>query len=61
MTPAALATAATLIALVPAGVRAGEVACIYERGVVVIPASVAGMAGDYILDTGSPDTELHET
>ncbi|WP_332771698.1 hypothetical protein [Phenylobacterium sp.] len=61
MTPAALATAATLIALAPAGVRAGEVACIYERGVVVIPASVAGMAGDYILDTGSPDTQLHET
>lgn len=61
MTPAALATAATLIALAPAGARAGEVACIYERGVVVVPASVAGMAGDYILDTGSVDTQLHET
>ncbi|MES2895317.1 MAG: hypothetical protein V4759_04740 [Pseudomonadota bacterium] len=61
MTPAALATAATLIALAPAGARAGEAACVYERGVVVVPASVAGMAGDYILDTGSPDTQLHET
>ncbi len=61
MTPAALASAATLIVLAPAGARAGEVACVYERGVVVAPASVAGMAGDYILDTGSPDTQLHET
>ncbi|MDP3853834.1 hypothetical protein [Phenylobacterium sp.] len=61
MTPAARATAAALIALVPAWAQAGEVDCVYERGVVVIPASVAGMAGDYILDTGSPNTQLHET
>jgi len=45
----------------PALARAGEVACWYEQGVLVAPASVAGLAGDYILDTGSPVTLLHET
>lgn len=57
---AAFATAAALAT--PAGVAwAGEAACWYEQGVLVIPASVAGLAGDYILDTGSPATLLHET
>ncbi|HEX5379217.1 MAG TPA: hypothetical protein VFW47_11615 [Phenylobacterium sp.] len=59
MKPAALAVA--LAALTPAAARAGEVACWYERGVLVVPASIAGLAGDYILDTGAPVTQLHET
>lgn len=58
MKPAALACA---IACLPAAVQAGEVACWYEQGVIVAPASVAGLAGDYILDTGAPVTQLHET
>lgn len=41
--------------------HAGEVACVYERGVLVAPASVAGIAGDYIIDTGGSTTLLHET
>lgn len=41
--------------------RAGEVACVYEQGVLVAPASVAGIAGDYIIDTGGAATLLHET
>ena len=45
--------------LVPAPAQAA--ACWLEHGVVVVPASVAGVAGDYILDTGSPTTQLHET
>lgn len=54
--------AALLTALaVPAAAQAGEAACWYEQGVLVIPASVAGLAGDYILDTGSARTLLHET
>jgi hypothetical protein len=40
---------------------AREVACRFEAGVVVVPASVAGFAGDYIFDTGSAQTLLHET
>lgn len=40
---------------------AGEVACNLDQGVVVVPAVVAGAAGDYILDTAAPRTLLHET
>lgn len=54
---AALAVPAAL----PAPARAGEVACAFEGGVVVVPAQVAGVAGDYILDTGAPRTLLHDT
>lgn len=36
-------------------------ACSFERGVVVAPAVVAGIAGDYIIDTGAARTTLHET
>lgn len=46
---------------VPAAAEAGEAACWFEGGVLVVPAQVAGIAGDYILDTGSPRTQLHET
>lgn len=40
---------------------AGESACWFENGVVVVPAEVAGVAGDYILDTGAARTVLAET
>ena len=59
MKPAALAFA--LAVLAPAVARAGESACWFEQGVLVAPASIAGLAGDYILDTGTPTTQLHET
>lgn len=52
-----LAAAAAL----PAAARAGETACWFEGGVLVVPAEVAGIAGDYVLDTGQPVTQLHET
>ncbi|WP_421934684.1 hypothetical protein [Phenylobacterium sp.] len=51
--------ALTALWLAPAPAQAA--ACWYEHGVIVVPASVAGIAGDYILDTGSPVTQLHET
>lgn len=52
----------TLCALAaPAAARAGETACVYEQGVIVVPAVVAGVAGDYILDTGTAGVQLHET
>lgn len=56
-----LAMIALWAAAVPAAARAGAQACWFERGVVVVPAAVAGIAGDYILDTGAPATQLHET
>ncbi|KRB52113.1 MAG: hypothetical protein V4514_15685 [Pseudomonadota bacterium] len=59
---AILASTALLAALTSAGgAWAGESACWYEQGVIVAPASIAGLAGDYILDTGTPVTQLHET
>lgn len=48
-----------LLAAAPA--KAGEVACRFERGALVTPAVVAGIAGDYIIDTGAAQSALHET
>lgn len=50
-----------LAVLVAGPAYAGEAACRFERGVVVVPAVVAGIAGDYILDTGAAGSALHET
>lgn len=61
MKPALLALAAAFpLAAAPAA-RAGEAACWFENGVVVVTAEVAGVVGDYILDTGQPQTQLAET
>lgn len=57
--PAPLALAAALLAA-PAA-HAGEAPCWYENGVVVVSASVAGVEGDFILDTATPRTQLAET
>jgi hypothetical protein len=55
-----LAVALLALAGAPAP-PAGETACWYERGVVVVPAEVAGIAGDFILDTAAPQTLIAET
>lgn len=49
------------LAAVAGAARAGEAACRFEAGVIVVPAEAAGVAGDFILDTGAPRTLLHET
>lgn len=49
------------LSLAAAPALAGEIACRFDAGVVVVPAMVAGIAGDYILDTGSARTQLHDT
>ncbi len=36
-------------------------ACWFENGAVVVPASVAGVAGDYLIDPSAPITLLHDT
>jgi len=41
--------------------RAGETACWFDNGVVVVPAEVLGIAGDYVLDTATPTTLLADT
>src|SRR6185369_2982559 len=53
--------AALLGALAAGPALAGEVECRFESGTLVVPAVVAGIAGDYILDTGTAQSLLHET
>ncbi|MDB5424124.1 MAG: hypothetical protein JWQ29_1540 [Phenylobacterium sp.] len=60
LTPS-LAIWAALLALAASAARAGEAACWFENGVVVVPAQVMGVAGDFILDTATPHTQLAET
>jgi hypothetical protein len=51
-----------VLAVLAAGpARAADVACRFEAGTITVPAVVAGIAGDYIVDTGAPRTVLHET
>jgi hypothetical protein len=57
-----MSLAVALLALAGASAPpAGETACWYEHGVVVVPAEVAGIAGDFILDTAAPQTLIAET
>lgn len=50
-----------LAALAAGAAHAGQAECRFERGVVVVPAVVAGIAGDFIVDTGAAQSALHET
>ena len=52
---------AALLALAASPALAGETACWFEGGVVVVPAEVLGVSGDFILDTATPHTLLAET
>ncbi|THD68176.1 hypothetical protein [Phenylobacterium sp.] len=49
------------LALIAAPALAGEAACWFENGVVVVGAEVMGVSGDYILDTASPHTVLADS
>lgn len=46
------------LALIAAPACAGEAACWFENGVVVVGAEVMGVSGDYILDTATAHTVL---
>lgn len=41
--------------------RAGEATCRFEAGVPIVSAMMAGLAGDFVLDTGAPRSQIHET
>ena len=60
MTRTALALSA-LLALTATPALAGEAACWFENGVVVVGAEVMGVPGDYILDTATPHTQLADS
>ena len=59
MPPAVRALLAALLAASAAPAWAGEMRCWVDRGVLVVPAEVDGVAGDFILDTGTARTEVH--
>ncbi len=59
MSPAPRLLLAAALATVATTARAGETACWFEHGMVVAPASVMGVAGDYIVDTATPVTQMH--
>jgi hypothetical protein len=52
---------ALLLALAASPAAAGEAACWFENGVLVVPAEVMGVSGDYILDTATPHTQLADS
>jgi hypothetical protein len=52
---------AVLLALAAGPATAGEAVCWFENNVVVVGAELAGVPGDYILDTATPQTVLAET
>lgn len=53
----------TLIFLAVGGgpALAGQTACWFENGAVVVPAAIGEVTGDYVLDLSAPRTLLHET
>ena len=55
------AAAAIVLVLMAGAARAGETACWFENGAVVVPAAFGDIAGDYILDTSAPASLLHVT
>src|SRR5512143_1729814 len=55
-----VASALIVLAAAPAA-HAGETACWVDRGVLVVPAEVMGVAGDFILDTATSATQLGDT
>jgi hypothetical protein len=57
----ALLLASAMAAACPALASGAEVRCWYEAGVLVAPAEVMGVAGDYVIDTGAPATLLADT
>jgi len=48
-------------AAAPVAAGAAESSCRQERGVLIAPAQVMGVAGDFIVDTGQAQTQLAET
>lgn len=58
-----LRAAAVIFSIASAGsqAQAAEIACWLDHGVLVAPAQAAGMAGDFIIDTGAAQSSVHNT
>ena len=49
------------VSLAAGQARAGETACWFENGAVVVSAAFGDIAGDFILDLSAPRSQLHDT
>ena len=58
---ARLIAAASALCFASEAAVAAEVPCWLDQGVLVAPAQVAGLAGDFIIDTGAVRSALHNT
>jgi hypothetical protein len=61
MRRAALVILALAFASIGVSARASEARCWLDRGVVVVPAALGRIAGDFILDLSAPRSQLHLT
>mgnify|MGYP001335361476 FL=1 len=59
--PSPLLLAFALGLSLPVAAQAGDSACWFENGAVVVPAEIGGVAGDWLLDPSAAHTLLHET
>jgi len=59
MRRAAAFVALALGALIAGTARAGGTECWVDNGVVVVPAALGDIAGDFILDLSAPQSQLH--
>jgi len=50
-----------ILVLTAGSARAGETACRFERGAIVVPAAFGDIAGDFVLDASAPKSQLHLT
>jgi hypothetical protein len=55
------AAAAIVLALMTTPATAGETACWFENGAVVVPAAFGDITGEFILDASAPASLLHVT
>ena len=50
-----------LFGLAAAGARAGETACWFDHGAIVVPAAFGDIAGDFLIDPATPRSQLNAT
>lgn len=48
-----------VLALIASSARAGETACWFDNGAIVVPAAFGDIAGDFILDLSAAKSSLH--
>jgi hypothetical protein len=50
-----------LLGLAASGARAGETACWFDHGAIVVPAAFGDIAGDFLVDPATSKSQLNDT